>query len=77
MSGKKQVKTELDQNKCISCGVCGSVFPQAFVFDESTGKYKVQTPYGDWIQVDQETYQKLKMAEQACPVRCITVYEKT
>ncbi len=76
MVNKRQVKAVLDQNKCISCGVCGAIASDVFVFDDTTGKYKVQNPYGQWIKVDEQVYQKLKMAEQACPVRCIAIDEK-
>ena len=77
MGVKRRIKVFLDQKKCITCGTCGAIAADVFVFDESTGKYKVQDPYGKWLEVDEQTYHRIKMAEQSCPVQCIRVEEKS
>ena len=74
--GKKiRVMVTLDQNICINCGTCEAIFPEAYQYDETTGKHKVVPPYNEWIEVDEDTFKKLKMAESACPVMCIKVHE--
>lgn len=76
VNSKKKVKVTLDASKCINCGTCSAIAPQAFGFNDQNGKHKVLPPYDDWVEVDEQTYQQLKDAEVACPVMCIKVLEE-
>ena len=55
---------EVDQDACISCGLCISTCPAVFRFNDS-GKSECYDPEG----ADEELIQQ---AMDGCPVQCIT-----
>lgn len=59
------VSVEVDEDECIGCGSCVAVCPEVFEID---GKSHVKDPEG--AELD-----KIKEAEQICPVDAITVEE--
>ena len=72
MGAKYHVKVSIDQNKCIACGTCSSLMPEAFEFDPTVGKNKPTDKYKD-ITVDKEILKKLKDAAAMCPTQAIKV----
>lgn len=57
-------KVSVDQDSCISCGLCISTCPDVFRFSDS-GKSEVYNPDG-------ATEQSIQQAIDGCPVQCIT-----
>jgi len=53
----------VDQNECISCGLCIENAPEIFHFDKS-GKSEVYAQTG-------ASEEKIQTAIDACPVACI------
>ncbi len=72
MAKKIKVRVTLNQDTCIACGTCGALMPEAFEFDEKAGKYSVKPEFRE-IEVDEETYKRLKEAESMCPTQSIKV----
>ncbi len=54
----------VDQESCISCGLCSSVCPEVFRFAEN-GKSEVYDPTG-------APEKKIQEAIDGCPVQCIS-----
>lgn len=54
----------IDQEACISCGLCSSVCPEVFRFAEN-GKSEVYNPTG-------APEEKIQEAIDGCPVQCIS-----
>lgn len=54
----------VDQDSCISCGLCVSTCPGVFRFN-SSGKSEVHCPDG-------ATEQQIQQAIDGCPVQCIS-----
>ena len=69
MQEKKIKKVNLNQEKCIGCGSCGVIAPDAFGFDESKAKAFVK-PGAENVEDE-----KLEDAAAKCPVQAIT-FEK-
>ncbi|MDO9309920.1 MAG: ferredoxin [Pseudomonadota bacterium] len=57
-------KPFVDQDSCISCGLCVSTCPGVFRFNNS-GKSEVYCPDGD-------SEQQIQQAIDGCPVQCIS-----
>lgn len=57
-------KPSVDQDSCISCGLCISTCPGVFQFN-SSGKSEVFDPDG-------ASEQEIQQAIDGCPVQCIT-----
>ena len=57
-------KAVVNQEDCISCGLCVSTCPGAFRFD-SSGKSECFDPQG-------ESEQDIQGAIDGCPVQCIS-----
>jgi ferredoxin len=62
------MKIEIDRNMCIGAAPCVAIAGDVFQLDEE-GKAIVIDPKG----ADDET---IKLAAEACPVRCIFLYEE-
>ncbi|CAG0948364.1 ferredoxin [Geobacter sp.] len=54
----------VDQEACISCGLCASICPGVFRFAEN-GKSEVYDPAG-------ASEQEIQQAIDGCPVQCIS-----
>lgn len=67
MKEKKIKKVNLDQEKCIGCGACGVVAPDAFGFDQAKGKSFVKPG------AEATDGKKLEDATTGCPVQAITL----
>jgi ferredoxin len=67
MQEKKIKKVNLDQEKCIGCGACGVIAPDAFGLDETKGKSFVK-PGAENVED-----KKLEDAASGCPVQAITL----
>ena len=63
-------KVRVDQWVCVGCGVCASLCPDVFEMNEE-GKSRVEV---DIIQ-DEELYECVVNAAEACPVGVITIEE--
>lgn len=72
MSKKYHVKVSIDQNKCIACGTCSSLMPEAFEYDSTVGKNKPTDTFKD-TTVDEETLKKLKDTAAMCPTQAIKI----
>jgi ferredoxin len=57
-------KPSVDQDSCISCGLCVSTCPAVFRFN-SSGKSEVFDPTG-------ASEQEIQQAIDGCPVQCIS-----
>ncbi|MBM4402239.1 MAG: ferredoxin [Candidatus Cloacimonetes bacterium] len=68
MSGKYD-KPIIDRQKCIGCGSCMVVAPEAFELDAQNISIVKQT----WTEVSDE---HLLQAVQDCPVQAISIKEK-
>lgn len=66
---QKYDKPTIDRQKCIGCGSCMVLAPEAFELDEQNISIVKET----WINVSDE---KLLQAAQGCPVQAITINEK-
>lgn len=67
---QKYDKPMIDRQKCIGCGSCMVLAPEAFELDEQN----ISTVKETWVNVPDE---KLLQATQGCPVQAITIHEKT
>jgi ferredoxin len=63
---KKIKKIKINQDKCIGCGLCVITAPNTFELDSKTGKSKVKNIKGD-------SEEKIKKAEENCPVNAIEI----
>jgi ferredoxin len=57
-------KVSVDQDSCISCGLCVSTCPEVFRFN-SSGKSEAYNSEG-------ATEQEIQQAIDGCPVQCIS-----
>lgn len=53
----------IDEDECIGCESCSEICPEAFAFDEDSGKAKVINP--------DSAIACLQDAMDTCPVECI------
>ena len=60
------MKYRVDKEKCIGCGVCLSIAPEFFEFDED-GKSSPKKDDGD---------EKVREAANACPVGAIIIEDE-
>jgi len=60
------IKVKVDENLCIGCGNCVSLCPNSFRINQKTHKAEPINPPGD-------PEEKIKEAEESCPVSAITV----
>ncbi len=67
-----KIQITLNQELCISCGVCSALHSKAFEPDSKTNKYKV-TPKYQVIKVTQQELEQLQQVAQACPVQAIKI----
>jgi len=58
------MKPVIDQEECVGCGVCESVYAEAFKLGEDGKAHVIKTKDLD--------KQKLKEAIDQCPVQCIS-----
>lgn len=58
------MKVKVDQNKCISCGLCTTIAPEHFQFDPQTNKATV-------IKQPDKINDKIKRVIKGCPVQAI------
>lgn len=58
-------KVEVDQDSCISCGLCVSTCPTVFRFD-SSGKSEAYSLVG-------VSEKEIQQAVDGCPVQCISL----
>ncbi len=66
----KIVAVKIDEERCIGCGSCVALAPEAFAIGLEEGKAEVK---GDWGKVPPE---KLRCARDACPVQAIILKER-
>lgn len=73
-------RVTVDRNACIACGVAQSICPEVFVVGEDVGRNRVVDKYSEKTTADisigvvpEELYECVKNAEDACPVKAITV----
>lgn len=59
-------KVSIDRDACIGCGLCVSVMPEVFEFDEE-GKARVHTQPAEGVEID---------VANDCPVGAIQVKNK-
>ncbi|MEM5815616.1 MAG: ferredoxin [Candidatus Aenigmatarchaeota archaeon] len=59
------MKVEVDKKRCIGCGLCVSMLPEVFEFDDD-GKSSVKNPSGAPLE-------KIKEVAGMCPVKAIIV----
>lgn len=59
-------KVYIDRDKCIGCGTCAGVSPNAFAISDE-GKSVITD------NADQETIEMIIMAAQACPAKAIII----
>lgn len=64
----RQIK--IDNERCIGCGSCAVLAPDAFVLDSNVEKAKVKE---GWEKVSAED---LRCARDICPVQAIALEEK-
>ena len=72
MSQKIKVKITLDADACIACSVCFALNNQAFIYDNTTSKYKVTPKYQE-IEVTPQELEQLQQVAEACPVQAIKI----
>lgn len=60
---------KIDKERCIGCGSCVALAPDAFTMDIEEGKAEVKE---DWKKVSPDA---LRRACTACPVQVITLEE--
>ncbi len=68
-------KVIIDQDGCISCGMCSTVCPEVFEMDEE-GTAQVKTDHRDGNPEEgsvPDDITCIKDAEESCPVDVITV----
>ena len=63
------MKANVDQNKCISCGMCIDICPEVFKYNDDN----ISTAITDLIPKECES--SVKEAFEACPVEAITITE--
>jgi len=61
---------KVDQERCIGCGSCAVLAPDAFVVDPNQGKAKVKA---GWEKVP---FEDLRRVRDACPVQAIIIEEE-
>lgn len=66
----KYDKPIVDRQKCIGCGSCMVIAPEAFELDNQNISAVKET----WRDASDE---KLLQAVESCPVQAITIHEKT
>lgn len=57
---------KIDQNKCISCGLCTSLDPDIFEIDLKIGKARVK-------KQPEKITEKIKSIVESCPVSAIEI----
>jgi ferredoxin len=65
-------KIVYNKSKCIKCGICVSICPEAFSFSEEgikVNKINLQ----ELLKKNREVLKNLKMAEKNCPARAIKI----
>ncbi|MDD4835538.1 MAG: ferredoxin [Dethiosulfovibrio sp.] len=60
------MRVVIEGERCIGCGVCVQICPDAFTLDETRGIARVIRPEGARCVLD---------ARDSCPVSCIIVEE--
>lgn len=60
---------KIDQEKCISCGLCPSLMPNIFILDPKTGKAQVKNQ-------PKKLSLNLKSTIENCPVDAISIDDK-
>lgn len=63
------VKVTLDKKLCISCNLCNEVVPKVFYTKGEKSAVREGVDFSS-----KEILEKVVLAEQACPVRAITVF---
>ncbi len=63
------MKIKVNQNKCISCGLCTTTAPEHFKFDPKTNKAIV-------VKQPKEINDKIQRAIDGCPTQAIEKLEK-
>ena len=67
-----KVKITIDKNKCLKCGLCTSIQPDVFKFNENG----TEIVYKEEIDnLDDKMLDDLKMAEKNCPNGAIKIEE--
>lgn len=62
------MKIRVDQNKCISCGLCTTIAPEIFQLDLKTNKAQV-------TKQPKKMTEEIKRAINDCPVQAIEKLE--
>jgi len=70
MQEKKIKKVIVDEEKCIGCGSCSMIAPDAFDFDSEKGKSVVKEG------AESTDSEKIKQATENCPVQAISIEEE-
>lgn len=66
---KVTMKSIVDQDTCISCGLCVSICPEVYSFNEDEKSVAIE---GD---IPEEYHDTAKEARDACPVDAIDIKE--
>ena len=64
---EKKLKIKINQQKCIGCGACSIIAPEAFYLDTEKGKATVKDG------VEKTDFEKIKEASEYCPVYAIEI----